>query len=81
MTALVGSLLPYIIAGVAAFLALAGFGVKKKREGMALQKAKEAQARADNLAKLKKATDAAAAVRPGDGGELSDPNNRDNWSN
>lgn len=47
-----------------------------KKAGVDQQKVEEAEARAENLEKLKRAADAAAAAKrvPGD------PNDRDNWT-
>lgn len=70
-----------IVAAIAAgALALFGFGAKAKKAGVDEQKAKEADERAKNLDDVRKAKDAADAVRPADPDSLSDdPNNRDNW--
>lgn len=82
MTALVVSVLaqiwPYLLVAGGAIIGLLGYGRSKRLEGVSQQKAKEAEQRARNLDELRKAADAAAAVRPG-ASELSDPNNRDNW--
>lgn len=71
----VWTILGALVAGV---LALFGFGAKAKKAGVDEQKAKEAEANAKVLDDVRKAADAAGAVRPDD--SLSDdPHNRDNW--
>jgi len=77
VSALLGQFLPYIIAAGVALAAIATAYLKGDRAGANREKAKGAQARADNLQDVKRAQDAAAAVRPDDGGMLNDPNNRD----
>lgn len=65
----------------AATVLLSLFGIYKKGEssGVNQQKVKEAEDRGKNLEDVRKAQDAAAAVRPNDGGMSDDPHNRDNW--
>lgn len=68
-----GGGLTAIIAGVVALLAMLGFGAKKIQDsGVNKEKAREAEKRAQNIEKLKRAADARPA-----GSVLDDKNNRD----
>jgi L-lactate permease len=75
--ALAGPFIPYIVAGLVALVGGGGFlwnaKRKAKNEGIAQQQAKEADANAQDIAIIQRATGARPA-----GGVQSDPNNRDN---
>lgn len=80
MTALLFLLKPflgYIVTGLVALVGAGGYlwnaKRKAKAEGVAEQKAKEAEARAQEIDRIKRAADARPA-----GGLSDDPNNRDN---
>lgn len=77
MSALLATLMPYLIAAGAALVAIVGVYAKGRSAGADKIKAKEAEKRAENLNDVRRAQDAAAGVRAGDPAELSDPNNRD----
>lgn len=74
---LLNSLWPYLVAAGAAAIALWRILANAKQAGINEQKVKEAAAREKDIQQIKKASDAAAAVRPDDGGMSVDPYNRD----
>jgi hypothetical protein len=75
--ALIGPFMPYVIAALAAIVGGGSYVWNAKRkaraEGVALQQAKEAEARAQDIENIR----IASGARPS-GSVLDDPNNRDN---
>lgn len=74
MSALLGSLWPYLAAAGGALLVIWRVWAGGKKSGVNEQVAKEAKARDENLKRIKAAAD--AGNRPPD--IVSDPHNRDN---
>ena len=63
MSALIGSLWPYIAAAIAGLLALWQFGRSQKKAGVNQEKVKQAEARNANLGRIKDAAIAGEHVR------------------
>lgn len=79
MTALLVSLVPYLVAAGSALLVIWKFWAEGKRKGVEDQQVKEAIQRAEDIKRAQDANDAGARVRPDDPGVSVDPHNRDTW--